>query len=481
MKTKNFLLTFVLIGTIALNVDAQQIPNSGFENWSMKIINEPNGFSTSNMRVSTDTGNVTKVTDSYHGLFAAKLETVLSGNQTISGMLLIGTPGNQSINGGVPFTETPDSISGYVKYNIQPNDTAFFIVIFKKNGTIIGQPAIATFTGSQLDYKRFSIPTYLSASNPPDSLATIITSSNMDPPQMVGSTLTIDSISFLNSSEQYPNGDFENWTAVNSGENPESWSSYNNFIINGIPEMSFKTTDAHSGVFGLRLISLTAVVPPPFGTGVTDTLAGYVFLGASNMDNPGISFTDRPISMQAFVKGTIFTGSEAYIMATLRKWNNTTHVRDEVAFTMYSTGSSIPDYTQISTAFNYSMPDTPDTLEIVVMAGNLGPGGIIMPGNEFFIDDISFTFPVGIDETIKDSKHSINIFPNPTSGKVTVSSSEKINVIELYNLLGEKVFMISNFNQITTNELDFSDFQKGIYFMRICNGAKIYTEKVVIH
>jgi len=219
---KTLILITGLILSISFNLNAQQIINSDFENWSQKIINEPDSFLTSNTMVNTDSGNVIQVTDSYHGLFAAKIETVLSGNDTIQGMILIGTPGNQTINGGIPFTGTPDSISGYVKYDIQPNDTAFFIVAFKKDGIMIGQ-AVANFYGTQSTYKRFSIPTYLIELNPPDTMVAIITSSNLDPPQIPGSTITIDSITFLHSSQQFPNQDFENWTEVETGEDPVGW------------------------------------------------------------------------------------------------------------------------------------------------------------------------------------------------------------------------------------------------------------------
>lgn len=286
-------------------------------------------------------------------------------------------------------------------------------------------------------------------------------------------TLTVDA------QTQPPNAGFENWVLIGSFENPDNWSSLNNFYSYGVPEMSFKTSDAHSGTYALRLISQTATIPPPLGTGTLDTLAGYVFLGSADMDNPGIPYTDRPISMQAFVKGIIIAGSQAYLMATLSKWNTTTLVRDQVGFAMYYTSSFITNYTQISVPFNYSLPDIPDTLDIKVMAGDVGPGGIIMPGNEFFIDDIYFTFPIGINEKSKD-KLSINIFPNPTSDKITVSSLEKINAIEIYNMLGEKVYTINNFKQQTSNKIDLSNFQKGIYFIKIYDAGKIYTEKIVI-
>jgi|GEM_PF-873797 len=282
-----------------------------------------------------------------------------------------------------------------------------------------------------------------------------------------------------NAQTQPPNAGFENWVTVGTGENPTGWSSFNNLSIYSVPIMSFKTTDANSGTYALRLISQTATIPPPLGTNTLDTIAGYVFVGGFDMNHPGIPYTDRPVLMQAYVKGTIITGSEAYLMATLSKWNTGTHTRDQVGFAMYYTSSSIASYSQISVPFNYSLPDTPDTLDIKIMAGNVGPGGVIMPGNEFFVDDLSFTFPVGINETNIDNS-SLNIFPNPASDKVTINSADKINAIEIYNMLGENVYTQTNLSTSASNEIGLSNFQKGIYFVKIYQSEKICTEKIVI-
>lgn len=289
--------------------------------------------------------------------------------------------------------------------------------------------------------------------------------------------LSIAIIININAQTQPPNAGFENWVPIGTYENPGGWSSFNNFYSYGVPEMSFKTNDKHLGTYALRVISETATVPPPFGTSTLDTLTGYVFLGSADMNNPGIAYTERPVLMKAFVKGTIMPGGNALIIATLRKWNTVTHVRDEVGKAIYFTNTSIADYLQISVPFNYSLTANPDTLEISIMAGNGGPVAFIMPGNIFFVDDISFTFSVGINET---NNEKFSVFPNPTSEKITISSLEKIKAIEIFNMLGEKVFMINYFKQETSNEILLSNLQKGVYFVKIYYSEKIHTEKILI-
>ncbi|NTW32794.1 MAG: T9SS type A sorting domain-containing protein [Bacteroidetes bacterium] len=278
---------------------------------------------------------------------------------------------------------------------------------------------------------------------------------------------------------QPTNAGFENWEAIGSFENPLGWSSFNNFYNYGVPEMSFDTSDSHSGSHALRLISVTATVPPPLGTNTLDTLAGFVFLGGFDLNNSGIPYTDRPISVQAFVKGTIISGSNAMIIATLSKWNTVTHVSDQVGMAVCNITSSIANYTQISSTFNYSLTSIPNTLSIMIMAGDVGSGGFILPGNEIFVDDISFTFSASISDN-NQNKNNIYIFPNPASDKITVNTSEKINTIEIYNIVGEKVYSLNNFKQQKSNEINLSGINTGIYFVKIFNGEKYFTKKIII-
>lgn len=85
----------------------------------------------------------------------------------------------------------------------------------------------------------------------------------------------------------------------------------------------------------------------------------------------------------------------------------------------------------------------------------------------------------GINE--KNSKSHFLLFPNPTTGKYKVEGSDlTISGLEVYNIFGEKVFQSSNLNQLSSYEIDLSLSPKGIYFVKICDGTKIHTEKIFV-
>lgn len=74
----------------------------------------------------------------------------------------------------------------------------------------------------------------------------------------------------------------------------------------------------------------------------------------------------------------------------------------------------------------------------------------------------------------------ITLYPNPTTGKFTVIAGEEIQFqLEIYNTLGEKVFQTSN-QQLNNSTIDISNQPEGIYFVKIYDGDKIYSNKIVV-
>jgi len=75
----------------------------------------------------------------------------------------------------------------------------------------------------------------------------------------------------------------------------------------------------------------------------------------------------------------------------------------------------------------------------------------------------------------------VSVYPNPGNGKFTVSSNNNLNNVEIYNLAGKRIYAEYNASQTTSRVIDISGYAKGVYFIKVLNGAKIYTQKVIVH
>lgn len=84
---------------------------------------------------------------------------------------------------------------------------------------------------------------------------------------------------------------------------------------------------------------------------------------------------------------------------------------------------------------------------------------------------------------VEKKSQAVSVFPNPSNGKFAVTAiKSSINAIYIYNVWGTKVFSTSDINLLNNNEieLDISDYEKGIYFIKIDSRDKTHTEKIVL-
>lgn len=85
---------------------------------------------------------------------------------------------------------------------------------------------------------------------------------------------------------------------------------------------------------------------------------------------------------------------------------------------------------------------------------------------------------VGIQEIANDNH--FNIYPNPTSGVFYIDFEKHLTnlSIEIFNLLGEKIYTLSNTS--TPIKIALFDIPKGIYLVKIEAENKVYTQKIVV-
>ncbi len=74
--------------------------------------------------------------------------------------------------------------------------------------------------------------------------------------------------------------------------------------------------------------------------------------------------------------------------------------------------------------------------------------------------------------------NSAVIFPNPSNGKFTLSSTSLINSVYIYNTIGE---MVVRNNKVGKNKISFDicKQKKGLYYLKVFTGQEIKTYKLV--
>jgi hypothetical protein len=83
--------------------------------------------------------------------------------------------------------------------------------------------------------------------------------------------------------------------------------------------------------------------------------------------------------------------------------------------------------------------------------------------------------------TFSQSEISFSIYPNPSSGKFLLNTGNRdICSVEIFNQIGSMVCLKRNVNQSTVLEIDISDLQKGMYFIKVITDQMSYSEKIVI-
>lgn len=124
------------------------------------------------------------------------------------------------------------------------------------------------------------------------------------------------------------------------------------------------------------------------------------------------------------------------------------------------------------------------TIDSILIKFVFTSDGINTNKEGWMIDNIVYGTFIGEGVEEFNDSNSFNIYPNPNTGKFNLIMKNKQgiinNEINIYNILGEKVYYNPKFNEQTSSEIDLSSFQKGIYFIKIHTGAKIHAEKFVV-
>ena len=164
--------------------------------------------------------------------------------------------------------------------------------------------------------------------------------------------------------------------------------------------------------------------------------------------------------------------AEAIDSITPQIENSITNILSDTVNWMLVSGSFIANGGEkFMTIGNFHKPSNTHFINVAPVS----VGGI-QANAYYYIDDVSVIYcdPSGVEEL---AEEQINISPNPATSEFTIENSQlRINVIHMYNVLGEEVL-----ERIVNSEkaIDVSTWNAGVYFVEVETEKGIVRKKLV--
>lgn len=460
MKQALLFLSF-LTATTAIN--AQQplpLPNGDFETWTSTPYDEIDmPWISSNGETISNYGKISvKKIAGFSGSQAIRLETVEDGFDTTAGYITNSLTDIENGEGGVPFTFNATTLEGIYKYNLLTGDTAYIILIFKKNASIISYNTYK-ITGSQNTATPFSFAIQTMA-QAPDTMIIAALSGTYNSTPKHGGWLELDALSFEDGSMSVPvaGGEFENWTSKSIDE-PGMW------INNGYGEVT-KTTDKHAGTYAAKLVSKDD------GSGYIEEAS--ITIGSLTTPQIGMPFTKNIDTLTGYYKYTT-SGTDAGIFSLLFMDANNMPVGSGIDYLL----NPQANYTYFEIPI--SLTDTPARLMVNITSSDFN--GNPVDGSTLYIDDLQLKNPPTSIGNVSHQTKNFVVYPNPATNvlyiKQTNSTKEDVEV-SIYNIAGKLIFTQHyEQNLFKTISIPIQDFAAGLYQYKISNGEQISAGKFI--
>ncbi len=116
------------------------------------------------------------------------------------------------------------------------------------------------------------------------------------------------------------------------------------------------------------------------------------------------------------------------------------------------------------------------------LVGTIVPLITSWPAIDLF-DSTIICSPINAVNNISKNPSLFTVYPNPSNGKFTVKAEgpQQANYkLTICDLLGKEIYTSFIKGQQSTADIDLTDFSKGIYFVKIDDGANSYKQKIII-
>jgi hypothetical protein len=293
------------------------------------------------------------------------------------------------------------------------------------------------------------------------------------------------------SQQEVENPGFEEWEEVGFGPDtlePVNWSSLKtsdggDFINSAIPVVWYQSTDAHSGMYSVKLVSqdiLGLVAPGTLSNGrvhadIPPTNA-YLF---TIKDDPQwhTPFTDNPDSLTIWAKYFPQDGDKAQLFAVLH--TDTAKIVDPlmtnyIAYANITIPEETSEWTRFSIPFTYLSSEMPEYLLFAFFAGDTYDAKL---GSILYVDDVELTKNTTSIVNFSKNEHNIYFSNDVLYVKLNGNIPAETSTIEIHNISGQ-VLMTGEFNPGQTNKFHVK-LPHGVYICKIKNAEMEITKKIV--
>ncbi len=268
-----------------------------------------------------------------------------------------------------------------------------------------------------------------------------------------------------------------------SGIDSESWSTFNTGLINqNIRSLKIKESMIYAGTYG-NGVWISSTDSPDWNLTSSSMPVDSDYIQALDICESTIfsgNISGLPVLYRSIDNGENWIQSNTDIfddkpVYAINNIFNTVFVGTEGAGIFLSSDKGIT-WSQ----FNEGFQDSTGTW----FCSQINVRSIIFMGTSIFAGtDCGVwkrSLPVGLGLNEFSNNNLFTLYPNPSRGKFKIhtNSTNKID-IEVINFLGEKVFSTTTSIEKSI-EIDLSNSPKGIYFVKLYDGEKVVTEKIVI-
>ncbi len=294
-----------------------------------------------------------------------------------------------------------------------------------------------------------------------------------------------------NAQQQMENPGFEFWEDFGIGPDtlePVNWSSLKSSdggeLINMlIPQVWEQSTDAHSGMYSVKLENLpiiTYVAPGTLTNGrVHATFPPSDAFVFTAVDDPqwNTPFTDTPDSLTIWAKFFPQLNDKAHVIAILH--TDSAKIVDSTAMNWIATAhieipNEISEWTRLAVPFTYLNSNTPEHILFAIYSGDAQDAQL---GSIMYLDDIELTY-YNVSVNSPNFDHAKMYFTNEKLViKLGAEDLNKDFTMQILDLSG-RVIISSEFLSSDSNEFQV-DIPSGVYICKIRNESTEFTQKLV--